>query len=502
MDATGSTLDRKMRKPPSMWLFPLFFLIFTPSVSAHIGSPDVFYEGAAGPYRLMIAIRPPLVIPGVAEIEVVSASSDLRELKITPLHLSGPGAQFGPTPDRLQRSTDTSTSFTGSVWLMEQGAWQVRLQAEGPQGQGELSVPVPVMAQHVLRMQHVLAAGLFGLMLFLSVGAVSIVGASLREGQLEPGMTAGPFQIRRARLMMGITSVLLFLTLFLARGWWNSIAENYERKLYKLPQLSATLEPQERLTLRLPAPGLWKGLPLTGNPLIPDHNHLMHLFLIRLPELERFWHLHPEQIESGVFSQDLPAIPAGRYQIFADVVHRSGFPETMVTEIDLPDVPGKPLSGDDSEGAGTLLSRADRSSNSSEIVGGRMLWERDGFSLKSRRASWFRFRVEDQAGRAVDDLEPYMGMAGHAVFLKTDRSVFAHVHPSGTPAMAMLALTERRATSQTSNLHAGHGKDRTALSPVVSFPYGFPQPGKYRIFVQIKRAGRVQTGVFDAEVEP
>jgi len=38
-------------------------------------------------------------------------------------------------------------------------------------------------------------------------------------------------------------------------------------------------------------------------------------------------------------------------------------------------------------------------------------------------------------------------------------------------------------------------------SPEVSFPYGFPKAGLYRIFVQIKRSGQVQTGVFDAHVE-
>jgi len=35
----------------------------------------------------------------------------------------------------------------------------------------------------------------------------------------------------------------------------------------------------------------------------------------------------------------------------------------------------------------------------------------------------------------------------------------------------------------------------------VSFPYGFPEPGRYRIIVQLKRAGTVQTGMFDALVK-
>jgi hypothetical protein len=35
----------------------------------------------------------------------------------------------------------------------------------------------------------------------------------------------------------------------------------------------------------------------------------------------------------------------------------------------------------------------------------------------------------------------------------------------------------------------------------VSFPYGFPKAGAYRIFVQVKRAGQIETGIFDARVE-
>jgi len=40
-----------------------------------------------------------------------------------------------------------------------------------------------------------------------------------------------------------------------------------------------------------------------------------------------------------------------------------------------------------------------------------------------------------------------------------------------------------------------------AVDSEISFPYGFPRPGLYRIFVQVKRSGRIETGVFDVTVE-
>jgi hypothetical protein len=84
-------------------------------------------------------------------------------------------------------------------------------------------------------------------------------------------------------------------------------------------------------------------------------------------------------------------------------------------------------------------------------------------------------------------------MPGHAVFVKRDRRVFAHVHPSGSAPMAALQIA-----MPSSDPHAGHG---AALPSTVSFPYGFPEPGDYRIFVQVKRSGAVQTAVFDVSVE-
>ena len=122
-----------------------------------------------------------------------------------------------------------------------------------------------------------------------------------------------------------------------------------------------------------------------------------------------------------------------------------------------------------------------------------MVWERGPMPYRAGQPYEFRFRVEDAQGRPAEGMELYMGMQGHAAFVRTDRSVFAHVHPSGSVPMAALGLIAD------SNPHAGmmmHGEPPAE----VAFPYGFPKPGEYRIFVQVKRAGKVETGIFDARV--
>jgi hypothetical protein len=123
----------------------------------------------------------------------------------------------------------------------------------------------------------------------------------------------------------------------------------------------------------------------------------------------------------------------------------------------------------------------------------------------------FTFVVRDKDGKPATDMEPYMGMAGHAEFVRSDLSVFAHVHPAGSVSMAALELAQDGIPSAAGSAQAPMAMPMSApmpmpmsdagpLPPEVRFPYGFPQPGDYRIFVQIKRGGRVETGVFDARV--
>lgn len=449
-------------------------------LAAHVGSPDVFFEGNAGPYKLLVTIRPPEVVPGVAEIEIRSASSDLRQIHILPLRLTSQ-QQFAPVPDLARPSKEDPQFYTGSLWLMATGSWQVRLNADGDRGSGTLSVPVPALPRRVLSVERLLGAILIPLMLVLAFGIVSIAGAAVREAPLEPGIAPDRARIRQARKTMAVTAVIVTGALGFGWWWWNSEDGVYRKYVFRPLSLNASVQSGGRLTLRLDDPG-W--LNRRTDDLLPDHGHLMHLYVIRMPALDLVWHLHPERDANGEFQQQLPSMPAGRYALFGDIVHANGLSETAITQLTLPDIEGRPLTGDDAGGVA-------RNPNAY-----RLIWDREKAPLHAHHSYLFQFRVVDAQGKPAPDMEFYMGMLGHAAFVRTDLSVFAHVHPSGSVPMPALALT------QPDNPHAGHTMmAEGALPAAVSFPYGFPKPGAYRIFVQVKRGGQIETGIFDAEVE-
>jgi hypothetical protein len=459
------------------------------SASAHVGSPDVYFEGAAGPYRVLVTVRPPDAVPGIAEV-TARVTEPIDRMTMVPLPAQGIGAKLSPTPDVATRDRDDAQTFVGHLWLMQAGPWQVRLHADGARGIGELAVPVPALPARTKTMQTTLGLGLLALLLVLAAGAVSISGAGARDAELDRGVTPSARERRRGVRAMIVAGVLVVVALGGGNAWWNAEASDYARIVYKPLGLDAKVD-NGTLALQLADPGWLRSRVV--DDLVPDHGHLMHLFVVREPALDRVWHLHPEATGGGAFTFALPAMAAGRYRMFADVVHTTGLAETATTELSVPDVAGAPLTGDDATGTGPV--QFDPARTSAPLDGGaRMVWLRDGDgTIAARQASWFRFHVEDKRG-AAQPLEPYMGMMGHAAFMRTDGSTFAHVHPSGSVPMASLAALEGSAPN--ADPHAGHamadGKSE------VAFPYGFPRAGDYRIFVQIKRAGRIETGVFDA----
>jgi hypothetical protein len=94
---------------------------------AHVGSKDVFEQVNTGPYNLYVTVRTPLVIPGVATVEVRSLGASIHAIRMTPVPLTGEASKHPPSSDPLQPSAADSAFFNGSLWLMASGPWQVRL---------------------------------------------------------------------------------------------------------------------------------------------------------------------------------------------------------------------------------------------------------------------------------------------------------------------------------------------------------------------------------------
>ena len=482
---------------------------------AHVGSPDTYFEGAAGPYPLRVTVRDPGVVPGLAAISVrVLAPISVARVTVLPVYWDPRSAP--PQPDLATRVPGDSTLFSAALWLMRPGAYSVRVSVEGPLGPGVVLVPVAAVATRRRELGPPLAALLAALGVLLLAGAITLVGAAVRESTLAPGAAPDHPQTRRARRAMALSALVFALLLFGARGWWNVVDTAYRRTLYRAPHASAAVRREGGATLvRLAIDDTaGTGTPGQGTPLIPDHGHLMHLFLIEDATLGAFAHLHPLTRDSVTFEARLPPLPPGRYRVYADVVFESGFAQTLSATADVrsPTATWRPSDSDDAWTAERPATDSGRAMVTGSLRdGSTMTWERGASPLVAGRDAPLRFVVRARDGRAAT-LEPYLGMAGHLVLSRSDGAVFVHLHPAGTISLAsqqafllrepgdtLAGTLGRRLAEQVA--HAPH------VSPVgpggvVSFPYAFPQPGRYRLWVEVKRGGRILTGVFDAEVRP
>ncbi len=477
-----------------LWLL-LTLLLGVPAAHAHLGSKDVFETVHAGPYTLYVTVRPPNVIPGVATVEVRSSGAPATALSVTPLPVTGEASKHPPAADIMQPSSADAAFYTGAVWIMGSGTWQVRFEINGAAGHQVASVPVVAVPVSTLKMQKGMGAILAVLGLFLVISMAGIVAASFSESRLRPGVAPNASLRRKGLVAMAISVAVMAATVVLGGWWWNVEAANYAENItnFAPAHTTATLSGNV-LDLHVDRiSGNDSRSTRSNSDYLPDHGHLIHLYAIREPGMDAAFHLHPTLVSKGDFRGTLPAMPPGHYNLYGDVVHASGFAETLLASVAIPAGMARgPLDPEDASAAPAPLSQGELGASYKLPDGYSMVWDRPA-SLTASTGYSFRFHLLDPQGKPATGMEPYLGMAGHAAFIKTDGTVFAHTHPEGSAAMADVMLA-----------NASTGSSMTGMSnpvtPDVDFPYGFPTPGRYRIFIQMKHSGTVETGVFDANV--
>jgi len=488
--------------------------------SAHIGSPDAVYEGAAGPYHVFVRVETPPVVPGVANVFVRVTGAGVQEVGVQANRYDALAA--APPPERAKPVEGEANLYSAPLWMMSGGSNSVSVYVRGALGSGKAVIPVVVVASRMLALDPRLGAGLIVVGTFLFVGLITIVGAAFREGVLAPGEQPDGGRKVKARTAMALTTAFMALVLFGGSKWWTGEERAFKRSIFKPLKASATATtgPAPRLDflisdsiwrMRNDSAWLRRNSASRWTPIIPDHGKLMHLFAVREPDLGAFAHLHPVTADSVTFSAALPPLPPGRYRVYGDIVHESGFTQTLSAQVELTGA-GKDATklsdADDGWHVATAALAADRAVLEDGSV---MTLAAPAGGFVERRDATLQITV-----RTADDhplsLEPYIGMPGHAVVTRDDGSVFVHLHPSGTVSMAsQMTFLMRRpgdsiAGTLSRRLQATEMTHMMEQAPdargAVSFPYAFPKAGRYRLWVQVKNGGRILTGAFALEVQP
>ncbi|MFT4031149.1 MAG: hypothetical protein QM669_01895 [Siphonobacter sp.] len=530
----------------------LFLLILIPFLSrAHVGSSGVVYEGKAGNYPIQVYVQPPDVIPGTAKVTVLAGMGSIQEIGLKPIYFYG-GDEGSPRADLALPSKEEPGRYEGTVWFMDAGSASVEVTIKGNQGTGTAVIPILAVSTATQTMPKGTGWVLAGLGLLLLGLLTTLLGASMSDGLMQPGQE-DTSKTRRKHFTGSVIGATFCIGLvFVGHNWWKARADEYKQFMFKPYQATSSIAVEDgQPVLNLQIDSLSeKNRSLSY--LIPDHGKLMHLFLIRQGSMEAFAHLHPYRVDSLHFQARLPPLPAGTYLLYADMVRYQGFAYTITDTLVIPALPESlpgstkadpedtyaittPVSNTKPLLADAAITMCGKPGVSTKLQdGSSMVWEAQvNEDLRAGKVYDLNFSVFDPDGKAAE-LQPYLGMMGHAAVFKNDGQVYIHLHPTGTFSSASQQVLKNR-IAETNRIPAKPSAPKVFRDSIdqvlvmlnsipemarnhiimpdipmsehlehtnhLTIPYAFPKAGKYRLWLQVKRDGKVLTGVFDANVQ-
>lgn len=231
-------------------------------------------------------------------------------------------------------------------------------------------------------------------------------------------------------------------------------AEGYRFELLGDPPAAGA---KTNLSFRIVGPD---GKPVTDYTL--THDKELHLIVARR-DFTGYRHVHPTMAPDGTWSIPFTFAEPGAYRLFADFDPVD--PESAGKDIKLTlgadlTIAGAVRPAPLTEPTETATVDGYEVSLDGELVPG----EQSLVTLTVRRD-----------GKAVTDLEPYLGAYGHLVSLRAGDLAYLHVHPDGEP-----------------------GDGRTEPGPSIKFFVEVPSTGAYRLFLDFQHDGVVRTAEFTA----
>ncbi|MBD2744899.1 hypothetical protein H6H02_25605 [Coleofasciculus sp. FACHB-1120] len=189
---------------------------------------------------------------------------------------------------------------------------------------------------------------------------------------------------------------------------------------------------------------------------------LMHLIVVS-DDFQFFNHIHPTYKQNGRFEVNASFPQPGNYSLFSDYKPSGEKEQVSVLKAQ---VAGKITSPDPIVDLNSAKTFGDTKVN----------FTFSAPKIKAGEDVTLQFNLQNAAdNQPIKDLQPYLGEKGHLVILRQSPNLTAADY-----------------------IHA-HAMKNTPLEQV-SFHTQFPQPGKYKVWGQFNRGGKVVTADFWVEV--
>jgi hypothetical protein len=430
---------------------------------AHAGhsGPLQTYTQSVGPYELAITIEMPPSVPAPLYLDI-TPQTDIGGTTIT-FRAVPRGQSFANAPSaQVNGIAGPQGIYYTELQVDRAGDWDLEVRTSGPRGSGVARIPFMIVSAPLPIYTLPLAGAIAGLILLLVIN-MGLATVFNRQQRSVP---------RWASLLLGqgmfacliVAGVFGFMDLN-TQAQNAQAASNTTTTTLGLPHVNAVLAtdpaaPQagQPVTLTVDLSDGSTGLPVED--LIPHHEALMHLVVISA-DAAFFAHIHPASTAPGRYAIALTPDRSGRYTAYIEIARQDSSTQVLARDFTVGGVaPAAPV---EPPGLGTRTVAGMQVNVSSSVT-----------PFKAGRQATLTFSFAAN-GQPVNDLQPWLGMAGHMIARGADGAIYGHIHAIGPMAP----------TSPTSS--------GVIYGPDVSFVYTFPQAGRYQLWAQFKHNGAIVT---------
>ena len=145
------------------------------------------------------------------------------------------------------------------------------------------------------------------------------------------------------------------------------------------------------------------------------HEKLVHLIIVR-EGLDEFAHVHPDVDDQGNLAITHTFLKSGNYRLFADHKPKDKGAAVATAQIE--------VSGDPSPPPVLTVNAPGK------VTADGLVAQVELKNAKTSESSEIRFRLTNESGQPIDNLQPYLGARGHLVVISADGKHYVHAHPT------------------------------------------------------------------------